>query len=183
MTKDITVYKELYQELKQFAENVLHITSLRAIKLGRGCTSISSSPGYHFGYLMCWQNQSEDITHSEYSSDASSSSFGLKNVSLRQLLPDDWMTTRFIMFLSSESPDMDDNNPNSGEEHEHSRLNPALHDLSRPMTPVNTGSTLETIPEGDERDEDEEPVGPVNQLTDDEIYLQVQHQNPGESGL
>ena len=51
---------------------------MKAVKLGRGCATISTSPGYRFGYLLDWQNQSDAVSHSEFSSEASQSSFGLK---------------------------------------------------------------------------------------------------------
>ena len=124
--------------------------SMKAVKLGRGLATITASPGYRFGYLLDWQNQTDAVTHSEFSSETNQSSFGLKSISLRLMLPDDWKTTRFILFLTSEDYDIDENRLNNSEEQENGRPSQAAQDLARPALPVCPHSSLETVPGGDE---------------------------------
>ena len=103
-------------------------------------------------------------------------------MNFRQTLPNSWTTTRFILFFASESSDGTGEEQPSKDEWTADQQNQPNSDKQEPVR--STRQTLERIPEEDESDSDsdeEEPQGPVSQMLDEEVDLQVERQILEES--
>ena len=88
--------------LLQFAEQALHLSRVKAIKIGRGCAVITKSLGYHQGFLLWWVDKSDDIQQEELVA-ISDSQPVLNSINLRKSSQmTDWQRISFILVLSIE---------------------------------------------------------------------------------
>ena len=102
---------------------------------------------------MTWQRRSDDITHEEYHPNKGDTELpcDIRHINLKKDLPNDWTTTRFVLFLAATNHDgMGYELPNREEWDKEYPLLPDRPERTRPQNPP----PLETMPEGNESEEE-----------------------------
>ena len=84
--------------LQHFAATKLQLEHVIAVKLGRGCGSISPTQGHRTGLLMKWVGPRGAITVTELRSEWGAVN-RLGGVPFREEYPANWEQLRFILWL------------------------------------------------------------------------------------